>query len=334
LKFRCPNCSHKLRAKDSQAGWICTCPRCRRKIRVPEASDSESPTVSENNGSVSAGPPKPLDNRALHLAPTPKQADSDADARAREQQFVASLGPTPSPDEYTGERRLAWPIDILLYPASFQGLIAMAIIIGVPLLMGLIGQFVPFLGFAFWLPMLLVNILIGVYAVWYLAECVHDSARGGTRAPEVSMAGAGLGDMWSRVMYLVAVYVLFALPPVLYYMWTQQIDLPFWGLVAWAIIFYPIGLLAMVVNDSTSALNPLFLLGSIFRTFFPYAGLLLLLTLLATLVWLVPQIILRQTVFMQIDLIAVIVGLYGTLIIAHILGRFYWRYRERLDWGL
>ena len=29
-----------------------------------------------------------------------------------------------------------------------------------------------------------------------------------------------------------------------------------------------------------------------------------------------------------------VIGGYGGLILAHIFGRFYWRYRERLDWGL
>ena len=147
------------------------------------------------------------------------------------------------------------------------------------------------------------------------------------------MAGVGLGDMWSRAIYLVAVHILFALPVGLYYGWTQQIDLPFWGLVAWAIIFYPIGLLAMVVNDSTSALNPLFLLGSIVRVFFPYIVLLIVLALLGTVVALAQRMVAGRG-FIGPDLIGIVIGLYGTFIMAHILGRFYWRYRERLDWGL
>ena len=32
--------------------------------------------------------------------------------------------------------------------------------------------------------------------------------------------------------------------------------------------------------------------------------------------------------------LALLTGGYSSLVVAHILGRFYWRYHERLDWNL
>jgi hypothetical protein len=113
------------------------------------------------------------------------------------------------------------------------------------------------------------------------------------------------------------------------------VDGVFWALVAWAMIFAPIGLLAMVVQDSADALNPLFLLGSMGRVLLPYLGLLLLVAGSAGLVW---QIALWSwvrpgcAIWLQIASAAVIA--YSAFVLAHVLGRFYWRYRERLDWGL
>jgi hypothetical protein len=90
------------------------------------------------------------------------------------------------------------------------------------------------------------------------------------------------------------------------------------------------------LNDSISSLNPFFLLGSIFRTFFQYAGLLLLFAALGTVLWLAAQgqgesDELRP---LWLEAIGLVVVSYAALVVAHVLGRFYWRNRERLDWGL
>jgi hypothetical protein len=116
---------------------------------------------------------------------------------------------------------------------------------------------------------------------------------------------------------------------------TGRTDAIFWVLVAWTIVFLPIGLLAMVIHDSVSALNPLFLLGSIRRVLGPYFCLLLGAGVWVGLFWraddrlargLAPPAVLR--VFYALF------GAYVSLVLAHVLGRFYWRCRDRLDWGV
>jgi hypothetical protein len=254
----------------------------------------------------------------------PKYTDEDRqEDRREERRLLTRLGIEPIA-EYTGQRKLPWPIDILLYPANLAGLASLAIIIGVPLLLSLVLWVIPFVG----LLAFIIQVLVGLYAAWYFAECVYDSAKGGTRAPQALDTG-GTGEMWERVAYVLAVWIIFVVPMVVYFLATEgKKDAILWGLVAWAVVFFPMGLLAMVIQDSFSAINPFFLLGSILRVFFPYMGFVLLLCVVVTgLAWFWPPPIVPPVVSFA-------VGQYAALVFAHILGRFYWRNRERLDWGL
>lgn len=90
--------------------------------------------------------------------------------------------------------------------------------------------------------------------------------------------------------------------------------------------------------DSIHGLAPAILIGSIFNTFFQYCGLVLM----------VAPIVLSFRFFTHIPgtdnvemnwvswLFLVIlfrgITLYATFVVAHLLGRFYWRNQEKLNW--
>ena len=90
-------------------------------------------------------------------------------------------------------------------------------------------------------------------------------------------------------------------------------------------------LLTATLFDGINALNPLLIVRSILVTFPSYAVLLLQLGLLAGILlgiyWTLGRIPLPRVLSM-------VVYLYLLLIGAHLLGRFYWRGREKLGWGL
>ncbi len=331
IEFRCPNCSQRLVVREDRAGRISRCPRCKAKITIPQASAPEPIVETQGDELTLVAPAKPLDKAMLDLPDEQELRDRVAQRKQEEERLLMSLGIKRKPP-HTGERRFPWPIDILLYPISASGLIVMAVLIGAPLVLALIQSFLPLLGrigFVFFL----ASVLLGLYAAWYLAECIYDSALGGTRAPE--FVGIGLGDMWSRVVYLLAVYIVYLLPSVLYAMFVPRGDAIFWGLAAYSLVFFPIGLLAMVVNDSISALNPVFLLVSIFGTFFQYVGLLLVLVTLGALYWFASQIGLDDgSRPFWLEAVGLVASMYVTFVLAHMLGRFYWRNADRLDWGL
>jgi hypothetical protein len=334
---------------DAQAGRAGQCPRCKSPITIPPMASSVSRAVSEdllaapppsadpdragvlqkNQGeSTAAAPSDALDRRLLHLPPTGNA--EGAQARPSDKDVLAKLKFKPAP-EYTGERQLPWPIDILLYPVNPAGLINLAIIVGIPLFLTVLQQivFLPFLGLMF----LLAQLAVAIYAAWYWAECTYDSAQGGTRAPQL-LDTSGYGDKWSRVSYLLAVYGVFILPALLYLLCTGRRDALLWILVAWGILFFPMGLLAMVMHDGIYALNPLLLLGSIRRTLVPYLGLLLLIATQVALFCVVLALAAREEYVTGLAALALLTGGYSSLVVAHVLGRFYWRYHERLNWDL
>ncbi|MCX5646969.1 MAG: hypothetical protein NTZ17_20160 [Phycisphaerae bacterium] len=314
VRFQCQHCGAKLQVSEAHAGKKGRCPRCTNALAVPPVPEPELELVKEDTSAEARTP--------LAVRPQPLPLGQEDDSREHR---LASLSPNPAPED-TGERRLPWPIDILLYPASMGGLTTLAIMVGIPLLL----EVIPLLSMLLW-P---VGIVISLYSIWYLAECVCDSAKGGTRAP-MALDTADLGEMGSRVLYLAAVYLLFVFPALLYGAFVNTAGAVFWGLVAWAVIFFPMGLLAMVIHDSTSALNPLFLLGAILRTFVPYVGLLLLVGMLAGLYWLIPSLRESESVLgWFLDALRSFLTAYLSFVVAHVLGRFYWRCRERLDWAI
>ena len=323
IRFECPHCGRKLKVPQTRAGRKGRCPACKGEVTVPQSPAPES-AAAQDIQLIPADAAKARSEASLDQPLPEYTAEDREEARREERRLLTRLGIEPLP-EYTGERKLPWPIDILLYPANMAGLTSLAVIVGIPLLLGLLSfvlVVIPFAGLLF----LVVQVLVGLYAAWYFAECVYESARGGTRAPQALDSG-GTGEMWSRVSYILAVWIIFVLPMVVYFLATGgRKDTILWALVAWAVIFFPMGLLAMVIHDSISALNPFFLLGSILRVFFPYVGFVTLLCAFAVgLAWLtriLPPII------------SFAAAQYGMLILAHILGRFYWRNRERLDWGI
>ena len=152
--------------------------------------------------------------------------------------------------------------------------------------------------------------------------------------PEVFGADIGLSGMWSRVSYLLAVCIIYLLPATLYPMYFGRRDVVFAVLLTWAVIFFPMGLLAMVMHDDTSVLNPLFLLGSILRVCLPYLGLLFMVAALGLVFWLIDRLSGQGPPPLWLDLLGFFIMGYLTFILAHLLGRFYWRYRDRFDWGL
>ncbi|MCU0914670.1 MAG: zinc-ribbon domain-containing protein [Planctomycetes bacterium] len=331
IRVQCPQCGAKLTVPEIHAGKAGRCPRCKGTIALPPAPEPGLQLVREDTPEETRAPSKLLDDVAARPARMPARKEEDSPENRLAQRMLDALTPAPA-DEHTGERRIPWFIDILLYPFSVSGVITLVVLILLPALLDVLpmGLFVGGRLFYYWGPVA----VMGLYTIWYLAECVYDSAKGGTRAPEIIDANTGLDDLWSRGSYLLAVYLLFVGPVLFYRMYPGRMDAVFWGLVAWAVIFFPMGLLAMVIHDSVSVLNPLFLLGSILRVLPAYAGLLGGIGVLALLFLQTGNVFGQGLAPQWLGLLHTVLGAYATLVLAHVLGRFYWRYRDRLDWGI
>lgn len=101
------------------------------------------------------------------------------------------------------------------------------------------------------------------------------------------------------------------------------------ALLGYGVFFAPMVFLAMVLFDSYEAMKPTLILGSIKDVFLPYCGLVILFVLVY---WFLSVI---GNMFSDWPVLAFMFKAswyYLALVGAGLLGRFYYHYRERLNW--
>ena len=236
------------------------------------------------------------------------------------------------------ERTLPWLIDIFLYPMSISGIIHLTIFIVTPLLIGLI--VLRFLDVFNGILSLIFYLLLVGYAFYYTGYCVFDSSRGGPRAPDVTIYDSpNKSEFYSQLFLVIGAVAVCFFPAVIYHITTGRIDLLFWLLSAVCVFFSPMVLLTAVLFDSVNVLNPIMIITSIYRTFVPYCGLVLTFSVLVG--FIVPVISgffyvpsLMDFLLGTVLIFYKIAFVYLAMVSAHLLGRFYLRYKKKLDWGI
>jgi DNA-directed RNA polymerase subunit RPC12/RpoP len=358
IEFHCKNCGQKFSVPEIHAGKKGKCPKCKNIVVVPKAEDRLSTTSQSDSGDVKVSSENsPYDSALLDILQKGKasaQPSGQYDISDGAFKDVPETEKRPVTDgaEPAGERKLPWIIDIVLYPTNKAGLTMIGIIIGVPLLFGLIAALIFVLTLVcpllliVWTILQILGLIISpvfaMYLYWYLCECVRDSALGGIRAPETLGKTPGLGDMLWNTWKMIVCCVIFVGPSGIYFLYTHKTDAIFWALLAYGVFFFPMGLLAIVMFDSFSGLNPILLIGSVVSTFLPYVGLILLIAVLIISVkFLLPVLSLIGSggnlgKFIGLFILygSGIVDFYLMMVIAHLLGRFYWRYQEKLNWDV
>jgi hypothetical protein len=224
--------------------------------------------------------------------------------------------------------RLIWFIDIWLYPLNLAGVVH---IISLWLLVFLLCPFVMSRGLGTeYTP--IVYALPVAYTLYYFTECIRYGTTGRFRAPAFwTHPGEDKWDVISQFLIVLGCIAICFCPASIYYIVTERADWIYWLLLVCGGFFFPMALLAAVWFDSFDALNPILIVSSIFRTFFPYFGMVLLFFAGAFLFvklgshhWfrLLPPV----PFFLKL------LQLYLIFVVAGLLGRFYWKYRKKLDW--
>ena len=332
IRFHCKNCNHEVSTPEIHAGKKGKCPKCKSIIIIPNLENHNSNKPPANPVNTNPSPEK-LGFDLTLLDTTQDQAQKQAvdkqkildSLRALKQELGdEKAAPTPV-------RKLPWLIDIFLYPTSNAGLTIMGIIIGIPLLINIIVGLAGAFGFFILVFGLVINTIIGFYAYWYFCECIRDSADGNLRAPDVMVNSPSLGDMFFQTLKIIICTILFFLPMLAYYINTKNLDWIFFSLLGFAVLLFPMTLLAIIMFNSISALNPILIIQSIFNTFIPY--------LMLTLVcfgygWFLSIIISLLKNHPNVRYFFGWINLYMLLVVAHLFGRFYWKYREKLNWDV
>jgi hypothetical protein len=112
----------------------------------------------------------------------------------------------------------------------------------------------------------------------------------------------------------------------------QGIEPMFWILWGVGNFLFPMVLLAMVMHDRFFvALNPILIVRSIFRTFFPYCALALACCVLSLSLSSIYHLILSPQ-YWHWAYVLLALAFYQMLIMAHLLGRFHFKNDEKLYW--
>jgi hypothetical protein len=302
IKFECPSCNAHIRVPDEHAGKRGKCPKCHQRVTVPALPEAQDDLLLL----------EPLDMPAV-----PQSFVEDLPSACPE---AGEMSDAESPSQ-AGQRRAPWLIDVFLYPMTQTGFIHLAIFVCIPLLVNLFQTLLGRAAIVTWILAVGIRVAVGLYYYWYIAECVSDSANGGTRVPE-AFSSANLSDQFSLAIHLFATYVMFVGPAGFYHLYLHETDTLFWCLAAYGVMFFPMGLLAMVLYQDSSALNPFKLLLAIIKCILPYLGLILLLA----------GVLGVFALLTRIPVLGQFFAVYGSFILAHLLGRFYWNNQARIGW--
>jgi DNA-directed RNA polymerase subunit RPC12/RpoP len=318
ISFKCKNCGRKIKAQDSAAGKKGRCPQCKQIVVIPLPKNA---ALIENNLDIK--PESPQKEFPGSQAERPRRTFADEFASGLRIEQVQKNAEA----EKNNTRKLPAIIDIFLYPTSVSGIVNLCIFWILPILIGGFAQTLP----NFPLPLIcsLGNIVIAAYMYYYLIECIRDSALGGLRAPQTIGTMPEMGQAFSKLLEIIASVTVFWGPAFFYSLFARKTDRIFFSLLAYGIFFFPMGLLALAMFDSVYAFNPFLWIVSILKTFFQYCFLVLLCCGLAWLAWRIDVALSLST------LLALVFGavfIYLSMVAAHLLGLFYYRNSDKLNW--
>lgn len=324
IRFNCTFCRQQIRVPSIHAGKRAKCPKCKNAILIPQASLPPHQPQDE--------PIRLARDSDLFVQNTssshPPPAETTLTENQQYQMLRDAAGLPPLEPPLSPERKFPALIDIFLYPANAQGLIFLAIAVLVPMLIRVISLFLCVFGII----LSLFSAVIEMYVYWYLAQCVRDSAAGSIRAPDTLAETPGIWELLWQVFELLACLAVCAAPVAAYYGYTRRIDLTFWILAGSGAFLYPMTLLGVLMFDSIAGLNPLIIIPSIFSTFFQYCGLVILIGAILYLLIQTQRILQPGLLGFVLYPLFQAAELYLAMIAAHLLGRFYFNYKEKLNW--
>jgi len=339
IEFYCNKCGGKFSVPGDQVGRKGRCPKCKKVIFIPDARKPDS-SPQQDNPSGSQNDPR-YSAYDLSLFDIPQEMEIIEESIAQQQMLDESFPGFQEPDEGMDTEgkevkdltmyKLPWIIDIFLYPFNLAGVIHLIgswllIFLLCPLVMATVGLGTEYAPLVYLFPV--------SYVLYYFTECIRVSAQGHCRAPDFWMHPTD-SDKWDCISQLFVVVGSIAVcfcPVAVYYIAAERSDLVYWLLLACGGFFFPMVLIAVVLFDSFSALNPLLIVRSILSTFTPYCG--LIITLFVGL-YICLRINSRFYNFHPMPIVPFFLRatqLYMVFIAAGLLGRFYHRYEKKLNW--
>jgi len=346
MKFHCDHCGKEIRVPRSYAGRKGRCPECKAVLTVPACESAT--TGAEAAGAAEAAQQNPFADLTFLDAPEASKTESEPEPppdhtdEAYEQLRKLQGGIGGYESSEVQKRKLPWIIDIFLYPLNTKGMGIILLCVGIPLILRFFMKILWILTLYFppmlviWVLVIIIHwgllLLMIMYICWYWYECILDSSAGGIRAPETAGITPGVSEILRQSFRTFACFCYSMLPAMVYVGYSQQYDDPIcWLVIGFGFFLFPMIILAVTVFDSLLVANPLLVIGSMFSTFFQYLGVIIfcpgpfLLFLLALLV-------IRSQALWPLAYLFLLLSFYLNLVFAHVMGRFFWKYRDKLNW--
>ncbi len=340
MTFTCEHCGRRLSVPDGQAGKKGRCPQCKKTVTVP-AAGVEEPVVQ--TVAVVHEPPEPattsLRDSLLFDMPPRDTANGETSEEVQEKLRAIQGDYTLGGQHKPQKRPLPWVIDVFLYPMTKLGLIILLLCSGIPFALrpllifsqDLTAAFVP--GLFLLIPLFFAHwgslLLAGLYINWYVAECIRDSAAGSVRAIDTTATTPGFGELLGQSLTVLACGGAY-LGPAFLYTQNHDTDVIFWTLFGVGGFLFPMALLAVTMFESFRALSPVLVVTSVFSALTPYC----LLAAFCCAACLLPLRLTRLWFndSWPLGYVYVFLTFYAAIVLAHLVGRFYWKYEERLHW--
>ncbi|MEE8239867.1 MAG: hypothetical protein V3R16_01250 [Nitrospirales bacterium] len=218
-------------------------------------------------------------------------------------------------------------MDSFRYPLTCSGMIL--IITGSLFFLFLnVMMFLPFIG-------IMVVIFAFGYLTAFMFKIINDTAEGGENPPD----WPGCSDFWIDIVkpfvHTLSCSVMSFIPllALLYLRAIDHVDVPlilFLAAVAWGLLYSPMALLAIALFKTVDALNPVFIVRSIFKVGPRYLGISALLILIWGLSALVGK--LSGNIAYVGFLLSGFVGMYFTMVSTRMIGLMYYTNTMTLNW--
>lgn len=334
IRFNCAFCSQQIRVPSIHAGKKAKCPKCKNVVIIPQST------------------PPPQEDKLIRLKRDADLPSEPARPIQTPPQQWHRTGPEPSADTTADAEKSAPPpeqkpptlVNVFTFPFSLSGVLHFILFWFGPFLLGLAGRILA--GACCYGQVLVIGLYFALlgYFFYYLSSCIIASAKDERTAPDVSFEDTpGFFDLLCRVLLIFGCTLACFVPMILYvfyfYIWpfvwlglgterpNWRTDPWYWILYGLGVFFLPMFLLAAALFDSITALNPLLIITSVAGTFVPYCGLALLFCAIGLLMNFVGQLQPGG-----LSLLAWGIDVYLMFIAAYILGRFFRRYENKLNW--
>lgn len=347
IVLHCGNCGRKITVPNIHAGKKGRCPNCKNPVVVPEVKE---PVYVQKKDDPADTATRLVGNdiglALLEILGELKLKDmsiveSGATEATIENEFIKESEAEEA--KTAGQRNLPWFIDLLLYPVSRGGLSTIGVVFLLKLFIDIAMIFLACCCLGGIPGLIAKMVFVYAYIYWYFSECIRDSAAGSLRAPEIIGSMPGPGEMCWQLFRIFACYAFFLGPVTFYRGYTffykiETNNFLFWSLLTYGIFFFPMGILAIVMFNSINGLNPLLLIRSIFGVLIRYCLLVLLFyvfgILFVILLIKIASILPMRGIITSIFAIYIpfIFSVYALLVMGHLLGQFYYKYQDRLNW--